>query len=481
MEKGAGLSTVLIHNALLIATMNDRRERVAGGYVLVRDHLIEEVGAGPFRGNADRVVDAAGKIVLPGLINCHHHLYQTLTRNIPELQDVPLFDWLVGLYEIWRELTLEGVYTSAKVGIAELLLSGCTTTTDHLYLVPRSLEKIHDEEIRAARELGIRFHPTRGSMSRGRSQGGLPPDDVTQTEAEIMRDCERVVRDFHDASRFSMCRIALAPCSPFSVTEDLMKATLKFARQNKLRVHTHLAETRDENEYCRKTYGCRPAELMRQLDWLGEDVWFAHCVHLNQAEVDLFARTGTAVAHCPTSNMRLGSGIAPIRELVDAGATVGLAVDGSASNDSSNLLAEVRQALLLHRLPEAEKKDIGASAHDGASRPRWFSAEDVLWMATRGGAKALGYDGETGCIAPGFAADLILIDMNQLSFAGGMSDPLAAAVFAQASNAVHTTMVNGKIVVEAGRLGSENLNALIQTQNRLSGEMLQRARSRKPT
>jgi 8-oxoguanine deaminase len=421
------------------------------------------------------VIDAQGKVILPGFVNGHHHLYQTLTRNVPEVQNVPLFDWLVRLYEIWREITLEGFYTSAKVGLAELLLSGCTTTTDHLYVVPQGVEKIHDEEIRAAHELGIRFHPTRGSMSRGRAQGGLPPDDVVQTEADIMKDCERVVRDHHDGSRFSMCRIALAPCSPFSVTDDLMRTTIKFARQNKLRVHTHLAETKDEEEYCGKMYGRRPVELMRQFDWLGDDVWFAHCVHLNQEEIELFAKTGTSVAHCPSSNMRLGSGIAPIRRLVDAGANVSLAVDGSASNDTSNFLAEIRQALLLHRLPEAHRDGLqpGPAPHE-----KWFSAEDVLWMATRGGAKALGMADEVGSIEPGKAADLILIDMNQINFAGGLSDPLGALVFSQSSNAVHSTMVNGKMVVEAGRLTGENLGTLIQAQNRLSTEVLTKARRR---
>ncbi|MGB7623610.1 MAG: 8-oxoguanine deaminase [Terriglobia bacterium] len=473
------MGTVLFQHALIVATMNDRREKIPDGFVLVRDNVIEKVGSGEFDGQVDRVIEATGKVLLPGFVNCHHHLYQTLTRNIPEVQNVPLFDWLVGLYEIWRELTLEGVHTSTKVGIAELLLSGCTTTTDHLYLVPRGVEAVHDEEIRAAGEMGIRFHPTRGSMSRGRSQGGLPPDDVVQTEAEIMQDCERVASRYHDGSKFSMCRIALAPCSPFSVTNELMKATLEFARRSGLRVHTHLAETRDEEEFCRKTYGCRPVELMQKLGWLGGDVWFAHCVHLNETELDVFVRTGTAVAHCPTSNMRLGSGIAPIRELVHRGARVGLAVDGSASNDTSNFLAEIRQTLLLHRLPEAERKIVGAAGKGPeASRP-WMSAEDVLWMATRGGANTLGYAHEIGSVEEGKAADLILIDTNQLSFAGAMSDPLAAMVFSQSSNTVHTTMVNGRIVVEAGKLLHQDLDKLVRSHNRLSAEMLRRSQQRR--
>ncbi|MBZ5534624.1 MAG: 8-oxoguanine deaminase [Acidobacteriia bacterium] len=474
------MGTVLFQHALRIATMNDRREKIPDGFVLVRENVIEKIGSGNFEGQADRVIEAAGKILLPGFVNCHHHLYQTLTRNLPEVQDVSLFDWLVRLYEVWRELTLEGVYTSTKVGLAELLLSGCTTTSDHLYLVPRGVEAIHDEEIRAAREMGIRFQPTRGSMSRGRSQGGLPPDDVVQGEVEVMRDCERVVSRYHDAAKFSMCRIALAPCSPFSVTIELMKSTIQFARQHGLRVHTHLAETSDEEGYCQKTYSCRPVELMQSLGWLGPDVWFAHCVHLNHAEVDLFARTGTGVAHCPTSNMRLGSGIAPIPELVGGGAPVGLAVDGSASNDTSNFLAEIRQALLLHRLPEARKGRGGVLGNEPVASIPWMSAEDVLWMATRGGARVLGCADEIGSIEEGKAADLVLIDMNQLSFAGAMSDPLAAVVFSQSSNAVHTTMVNGKIVVEAGKILNQDLNALVQSQNRLSAEMLSRSRKKSP-
>jgi 8-oxoguanine deaminase len=473
------VGTVLFQHALMVATMNDRREKIPDGFVLVRDNVIEKVGSGDFEGQADRVIEATGKVLLPGFVNCHHHLYQTLTRNIPEVQNVPLFDWLVGLYEVWRELTLEGVHTSTQVGIAELLLSGCTTTTDHLYLVPRGVEAVHDEEIRAAGEMGIRFHPTRGSMSRGRSQGGLPPDDVVQTEAEIMQDCERVASRYHDGSKFSMCRIALAPCSPFSVTNELMRATLEFARRSGLRVHTHLAETRDEEEFCRKTHGCRPVELMQNLGWLGSDVWFAHCVHLNEAELDVFVRTGTGVAHCPTSNMRLGSGIAPIRELVHRGARVGLAVDGSASNDTSNFLAEIRQTLLLHRLPEAEREKAGAAGKESGAPSPWMSAEDVLWMATRGGANTLGYTHEIGSVEEGKAADLILIDTNQLSFAGAMSDPLAAMVFSQSSNTVHTTMVNGRIVVEAGKLLHQDLDKLVRSHNRLSAEMVRRSQQRR--
>jgi cytosine/adenosine deaminase-related metal-dependent hydrolase len=458
------MGTVLIQNALLVATCNDRREKIRGGSIYVRDHTIEEIRAHTIQRPADLIIDASGKVVLPGLINTHHHLYQTLTRNVPAVQNVPLFDWLIGLYEIWRELTQEAVYISAHVGMGELLLSGCTTTTDHLYLFPRGRgARFIDEEIRAAKNIGIRFQPTRGSMSRGRSQGGLPPDDVVQTEEEILADCRRVVETYHDASRFSMCRVALAPCSPFSVTSELMRQTIQLAREYKLRGHTHLAETLDEEVYCQKTYGCRPVEYLEKVDWLGEDVWLAHCVYLSEEEIKKFADTGTAVAHCPTSNMRLGSGIAPVRQLVDQKVAVGLGVDGSASNDSSNMLAEMRQALLVHRLNNPCE--------------RWFTAEDALWLATRGGARVLGRD-DIGSIEVGKAADLILIDMQQINFAGAMSDPLAAVVFSQSFNQAHTVLVNGKVRVQNNRLVDVDTDKLINRANDISLEMIRKANER---
>src|SRR6185503_5459967 len=311
------IMNTLIHNARLVVPMDDARRRFPGGWVLVEDTRIADVGMGavPNRFAVDRRIDATGKVVLPGLVNTHHHLPQTLTRNVPRVQEAPLFRWLVELYEVWRGNDAEAVEVAARVGLGELLLTGCTTSTDHLYLFPRGHERLIDAEIRAARDLGIRFHPTRGSMSRGRSQGGLPPDDVVQGEEAILADSRRLIREYHDPRPGAMTRIALAPCSPFSVTDGLMRRTAELAREHGVRLHTHLAETKDEETYCLDVYGCRPVEYLRRLGWLGPDVWMAHSVHLSPDEVALFGETRTGVAHCPSSNFRLGSGIAPVRAL----------------------------------------------------------------------------------------------------------------------------------------------------------------------
>src|SRR5688500_17045079 len=429
----------LIRDARLVVTMDDARRRIPGGYVVVDGETIAEVGAGdpPPSVAAGRTIDARGKAVLPGLVNTHHHLPQTLTRNVPRVQEAPLFTWLTELYEVWRETTADGVDAAARVGLGELLLTGCTTTTDHLYLFPRGEERLIDVEIAAARDLGIRFQPTRGSMSRGRSLGGLPPDDVVQDEETILADSRRLIREHHDPRPGAMTRIALAPCSPFSVTDGLMRRTAELAREHGVRLHTHLAETLDEETYCEQVYGCRPAEYLRRLGWLGPDVWLAHCVHLSPEEVRLFGETGTGVAHCPSSNFRLGSGVAPVRAMLEAGVSVGLGVDGSASNDTSNLLAEARQALLAHRI--------------GADPGRWITAEEALWMATRGGARCLGRD-DIGSLEPGKCADLLLVDTRRLSYAGAASDLLAALVFSPFPEPVSMAMVNGRIVVDGGEL-----------------------------
>ena len=452
----------LIRDARLIVTMDDARRRIAGGYVVVDGETIAEVGAGdpPPSVNPGRTIDARGKVVLPGLVNTHHHLPQTLTRNVPRVQEAPLFTWLTELYEVWRGTTADAVDAAARVGLGELLLTGCTTTTDHLYLFPRGEERLIDVEIAAARELGIRFQPTRGSMSRGRSQGGLPPDDVVQDEETILADSRRLVREHHDPRPGAMTRVALAPCSPFSVTDDLMRRTADLAREHGVRLHTHLAETLDEDAYCLEMYGCRPVEYLRRLGWLGSDVWLAHCVHISADEARLFGETGTGVAHCPSSNFRLGSGIAPVRALLAAGAPVGLGVDGSASNDSSNMMAEARQALLAHRT--------------GTDPSRWITAEESLWMATRGGARCLGRD-DIGSLAPGKAADLILIETRRLSYAGASSDLLAALVFTPFPEPAHTVMVNGRIVVEGGELVGVDVEALIDRADRIAESMLDRA------
>lgn len=456
------MSTLLVKNATLLVTMDGERRRIEDGGVFVRDNVIEAVG--PTRElpqEADRVIDASGRIVLPGLVNTHHHLYQTLTRALPAVQDVKLFDWLRTLYPIWAGLTEEAVYVSALVGLTELILSGCTTTTDHLYLFPNDVSL--DDEIRAARELGIRFHPCRGSMSLGRSQGGLPPDRVVQSEEDILADCQRVIEQHHDPEPYSMCRIVLAPCSPFSVTPELMRESAALARRyalspskgHGLHLHTHVAETLDEEDFCVGKFGCRPVEYLEKLGWVGPDVSYAHAVYLNEEEIELLAETGTGVAHCPSSNMRLGSGIAPVREMLDAGVKVGLAVDGSASNDSSHMLAEARMAMLLQRV------------HRGAGA---LSVQETLEMATRGGASVLGRD-DIGSLEVGKAADFIAIGLNRLEYAGALHDPLAALIFCAPVN-VDLSVINGRIVVDGGHLVGFDLGEIVACHNRISRQMV---------
>jgi 8-oxoguanine deaminase len=446
------MSTLLLKNADLLVTMDDERRRIAGGGLFVRDHVIEQVGpTAELPANADRVVDAAGMVVLPGLVNTHHHLYQTLTRCLA--QDDGLFGWLRTLYPIWARMNGEAVYVSAKVGLAELLLSGCTTSSDHLYLYPNG-SRI-DDEIQAAHEVGIRFHATRGSMSLGESKGGLPPDSVVEEEDAILRDCQRAIETFHQAERYGMVRVALAPCSPFSVTPDLMRESAAMARAYGVRLHTHLAETLDEEQFCLETFGHRPVAYVESLGWTGEDVWHAHCVHMSDAEIALFARTGTGVAHCPNSNMRLASGIAPVVAWRQSGVRVGLGVDGSASNDSSHMLAEARQAMLLQRV----KGDAGA-----------MSAEQALELATLGGASVLGRD-DIGALAPGMAADFIGYRLERLEFTGSLHDPLAALVFCTPVN-VDLSVVNGRVRVQEGQIVDLELQPLIQRHNAISRAMI---------
>lgn len=454
--------TILIKNCRQVATL-DRRNRVLDhADVLIRGNRIDKVGT-KLRVRADKVIDGSRKVLLPGFVNTHHHLYQTFQRNVPYVQNAKLFDWLVALYEIWRELTPEIVNVSAQVGLGELLLTGCTTTTDHFYVFPHKTKgTLLDEEIRAARTVGIRFHPTRGSMSRGKSKGGLPPDDVVQTEEQILLDCERVISAYHDPAPFSMCRVGIAPCSPFSVTTELLKEAATFARKKGVRMHTHLAETEDENTYCNEMHGCRPLAYMEKVGWIGSDVWFAHSVWMNSAEIKLMAETQTGVAHCPSSNQRLASGIAPIPQMLKAGVPVGLGVDGSASNDSSDMLGELRAALLLHRVK------------GGASN---ILTDDVLGMATLGGAKVLGYS-EIGSIESGKAADVVLWDLEQLGYAGAMHDPVAALIFSGDSHIAHTVIVNGEIVVSKGKLVNVDELKLYEQANALAAAQLKRAAKR---
>ena len=454
------MSTLLLKHADLLVTMEglgEANRRIPDGALLIRDSFIEQIGpTSALPQDADRIINARGMIILPGLINTHHHLYQTLTRALPAVRDAPLFRWLQILYDVWAGLTPEAIHTSALVGLAELMLSGCTTASDHLYIYPGDCRI--DDEIRAAREIGIRFQPCRGSMSLGESDGGLPPDEVIEDEDAILQDTRRVIETYHDSEPGAMLRIAVAPCSPFSVTPELMRASAELARSYGVMLHTHLAETKDEERFCLEHFGRRPVAYAEDLGWMGDDVWHVHCVHLNQEEIELFAETGTGVCHCPSSNMRLGSGIAPIRGLLDAGAGVALGVDGSASNDSSHLLAEARMALLLQRVKGG---------------PTALSAEEVLWMATRGGAAVLGRD-DVGQLAPGKAADLIGLRLDRLDYAGALHDPLAPLVFCHPQR-VDLSIVNGDVVVEEGQLLTLDLGPVIERHNQISRELVQGA------
>ncbi len=449
------MSTLLIKQATLVVTMDDAHRRIVDGGLFVRDNVIEAVApTAELPQRADVVINAEGMIILPGLVNTHHHLYQTLTRAIPAAQNAGLFDWLKTLYPIWAGLDSEAVYVSALVGLAELMRSGCTTAADHLYIYPNDVRI--DDEIRAAQEIGIRFHASRGAMSLGESKGGLPPDRVVEDEAFILKDTQRSIETYHDPAPYAMTRIVVAPCSPFSVTQDLMRESARLARAYHVHLHTHLAETKDEEQFCLERFGYRPLEYAAELGWIGDDVWFAHGVHINAAEIAMMARTHTGVAHCPSSNMRLASGIAPIRAYLDAHVPVGLAVDGSASNDSSHLLAEARIAMLLQRV---------------LGNPSGLSAEEALWIATRGGAEVLGRD-DIGQLAPGKAADIIGLRLDTLDYAGGaVHDPLAATIFCQPQT-VDFSIINGRIVIKEGHLLTVDLPSIIERHNQIAHRLV---------
>jgi len=464
------MSLVLIDHADVLVTMDDERREIKDAALLIRDNVIEMLGTSvELRQHlqtaglqADRQVDASGCIVIPGLVNCHHHLYQTLTRSIGTGEGKSLFDWLTALYPIWGQMDAEAVYVSARLGLVELLLSGATTISDHLYLFPNGARL--DDEIRAARELGVRFHPTRGSMSLGQSQGGLPPDSVCEDEDDILADCERVIAEFHDPEPLSMLRIGLAPCSPFSVTADLMRKTAALARRHEgVRLHTHLAETIDENRFCEELFGMRPLPYLQSLGWTGDDVWFAHMVHPNGDEIGLLAETHSAVCHCPSSNMILASGIAPIREMCDRGVRVGLGVDGSASNDANQLLGEARQAMLLQR--------VGWPGFE--SRADRFSAREALALATRGGAAVLGRD-DIGSLEPGKAADLVAYRVDGIQHAGAGGDPVAGLLTCAPVNAWFS-IINGRMVIEQGEITGVDIKALVKQHNEQAERLLRKA------
>ncbi|MBT5421004.1 MAG: 8-oxoguanine deaminase, partial [Candidatus Cloacimonetes bacterium] len=407
----------------------------------------------------DEEIDASGMVVLPGFINTHHHLFQSLTRNIPRMQDEELFPWLVDHYEVWREVNDEAIFTSAKTGLVEMMLSGVSTSSDHLYLFPSKCNnELIDIEIKAAQELGIRFQPTRGSMSLSKKDGGLPPDDVVQTEEEIMKDSLRLIDKYHDPNDGAMIRISLAPCSPFSVTSKLMKQTAELAKEKNLMFHTHLAETIDEENFCIEKFGDRPAAYLESLGWISGNCWVAHAVHLSDEEVSKMGKCGMGISHCPSSNMRLGSGIARIKEMLNAGVSVSLGVDGSASNDSSNMLSEIRQAMLLSRLRESEF---------------WLTAREVLRIATRGGAAALGRN-DIGELTVGKQADIAIFSQNHLEYAGSLSDPLAALVFTQRMRPIDHLIINGIPQIKNGETNIDT-EQLIINHNRISAELISRA------
>jgi cytosine/adenosine deaminase-related metal-dependent hydrolase len=436
--------------------MDQERRQIRNGGIFVRDNVIEKVGPmSELPAEADRVIDARGMAVLPGLVNTHHHFYQTLTRAVPGAENHKLFDWLVRLYPIWGEMDSEAVYVSTKTAMAEMILSGCTTSSDHLYLYPH--DATFGDQVRAAAEIGMRFHPTQGSMSLGRSKGGLPPDHVVKEEDVILKESQQIIEKYHDPSRYSMLRVTLAPCSPFSVTPDLMRESAKLARTyDKVQLHTHVAETMDEESFTMRDFNLRPAALMEDLGWVGPDVWWAHSIFVNDDEIKMMAETGTGVAHCPSSNMRLGSGICRVRELLDAGVNVSLAVDGSASNDSSNMFEEARHALLLQRVK------YGAEA---------FTVQDALDVAILGGAKVLGRD-DIGVLKPGYAADFIGVDLNTLSLSGGaVHDPLSSLLLCSV-NRVDFSVINGKVIVEDGELKTLDLESHIARHNEIARKMV---------
>jgi 8-oxoguanine deaminase len=448
------LRTLLVRNAHVLVTMDGARREIPGGGLYAVGNRIAAVGsASELPKNADRVMDLEGHVVVPGLVNTHHHMFQSLTRAFPPAQNEGLFGWLEALYPVWSRMTPEMLRVSTLTAMAELILSGCTTSSDHLYLFPNGCRL--EDSMQSADEIGIRFHATRGSLSVGRSQGGLPPDNLVEAESAILADTQRVVEAHHDAARFAMLRIAVAPCSPFSVSRDLMRESANLARSLGVSLHTHLAENDTDVAYSLEKFGMTPAQYAEELGWTGPDVWHAHCVKLDEAGIDLFARTRTGVAHCPCSNMRLGSGIAPITRMVAKGVAVGIGVDGSASNDGGNLLGEVRQAMLLQRV------GLGPSA---------MTARQALELATLGGARVLGRD-DIGALAPGMAADFAAFDVRGAAFAGALHDPVAALVFC-APERPSWVVIDGRVVVEGGNLASIDLPAVLERHNRLALELV---------
>ncbi len=457
--------TLIALNADVLVTMDAQRREIRDGALVAEGPAVQWVGPTSelppqYRRMVDdggaQVLDMRGRVVTPGLVNTHHHMYQSLTRAVPAAQDAELFSWLTNLYMLWSHLTPEMIAVSTKTAMAELMLSGCTTTSDHLYLFPNGSRL--DDSIAAAQEMGMRFHAARGSMSVGRSKGGLPPDVVVEEEAAILRDSQRLVEQYHDSARHAMLRVVLAPCSPFSVSRDLMRESANMARHYGVSLHTHLAENDNDIAYSREKFGLTPAQYAEDLGWVGHDVWHAHCVRLDDEGIALFARTGTGVAHCPCSNMRLASGIAPVRAMRDAGVPVGLGVDGSASNDGAHMLGEARQAMLLQRVGYG---------------PAAMSAREALEIATLGGARVLNRN-DIGALAPGMSADFVAFDMSQVGFAGAGHDPVAALVFCTPAN-VAASVINGREVVRDGALLTADLPNVLLRHRALARTLFERA------
>ena len=451
------MTTLLLKNADHIATMDDNRRELSNASIFIRDGVIEAIGDPvdlPI--DADEVIDLSGHVVIPGMVNTHHHLFQNLTRVVPAAQNETLFGWLKTLYPIWSRIGPDQFYAAVALGLAELALSGCTTSSDHQYIFPNGARL--DDSIAAARDVGVRFTATRGSMSIGESNGGLPPDFLTEKEDFIIEDSIRLVDEFHDAQKYAMTHVALAPCSPFTVSTELMRDSAILAREKGVGLHTHLAENIEDIEYSEVRFGKRPGDYAEDLGWVGDDVWHAHCVQLNHDEIDLFARTGTGVAHCPCSNMRLASGIAPVRKMRDHGVKVGLGVDGSSSNDSGHIMNEARQAMLLQRV---------------GGDPAALTARDALEIATRDGARVLNRQ-DIGVLALGYAADIAIFDHNVIDFAGAHSDPIAALIFCGPVKPRHT-IINGKLVVRDGQLTTMNLQELMQRHRKFSIDLVNNA------
>ncbi len=467
------MTTLLIQNAHTIATLNDAGDELSNASIFVRNNCIEAIGpAHALPSTADRVINAQHHVVIPGMVNTHHHMSQSLTRAIPGVQNAELFSWLRGLYPIWAGLQPDMIYASTQTAMAELLLSGCTTSSDHLYIYPNGVKL--DDCIHAAREIGMRFVATRGSMSVGQSKGGLPPDRVVEQEDAILKDTQRLITQFHDASHGAMTQVAVAPCSPFSVSQDLMRLSAEMARHYGVRLHTHLAENDHDIAYSLEKFNRTPTQYAEDLGWLGDDVWHAHCVKLDDEGISLFAATRTGIAHCPCSNMRLASGIAPIRKMIEAGVPVGLGVDGSASNDAAHMVNEARQAMLLARLRKSlEAPQVtadGQTVFGCDTAPMEMTARDALRLATRGGADVLGRK-DIGQLSVGYCADMALFDLRSLSFAGGAVHDAIGSLMLCSSAPASYTIVNGRVVVSEGQLATLDLGRVIERHNQFAMQL----------